>query len=908
MPTKTLPDDDQQLYDDKFWEMVSPDNLEKSGTHPTEPPLEEREQEAAGDNEPRNWGSGANFLRNAERSPSPGLHAKIGDKNASPQDQKPDANFLRNAGQRDGENLYSKALNKNAPFLNFIKKRKRLAASSAAGTVVVVVVVVMSTQTQPLLINHLAELIKGGIGALQDDHAWRYRRRYIHRLGDLFTRDGRRAGKVVAEMMSVGYQFRFDDTGRMVGMTTPAGRPISSDPQSLAEEMDRFLEWRHPLRTSKWKAGRMESFYRRYQVARLSEAARRNGDPNSPKYATNKRIAQEIFPKENIQVRATGQVPPESATSQEERTKLERQNNVNEQLAFGDGSFNGIRQKLLDGVPIEELSPDEQLLLKVDTPTSDVMNVVERTTQGSVAGRLFGAIRGFVYSGDILDQICTVKNRLAAVVLAGRYHRALGLLKYAAIFVKLADKTRAPTLTPGDLDPNMVNEIMSRVTAADNRGNFIGESAGMSNLTNGWFSKSANDALRGNVNVDGKLSGVLGAVNEGTRDLPGTGERACGVWQNPGFQIGAVVVELGLGFISGGSYTVSSFATKTAITTAVKDAVKSTLNRQFAKQLARNVTRDIAFNLTFEGALALMQIHAEKAFALNFTGQERGGELGEIVAAGSGVLHKQRGLMAGMVPATASQYQSALDEFDKNRAALRETQSFYTRVLDYNNPDSLAFKTMTKIALLPWNVSGMTVMIGDGIGKVAHMLSSPLSFFSGISNLLPGRVMAADGDRIRFDTLDINGRKMAIDTAGNLLTIMREDIASIDPVENINHLVESGDIDPVSYAPKSPEFRGHLENCVEQVDTISIIERKHREEPTNPQYDCLADLPDTKRYKALLAFADMTDVFDSSFFPEEIALSPDSADANPYFANLAPSSPSGSAFVSTTLSKSGSTP
>lgn len=47
MPTKTLPNNDQKVYDDEFKDIV--DNFDDSGVHPTEPPLEEQERMAAAD-------------------------------------------------------------------------------------------------------------------------------------------------------------------------------------------------------------------------------------------------------------------------------------------------------------------------------------------------------------------------------------------------------------------------------------------------------------------------------------------------------------------------------------------------------------------------------------------------------------------------------------------------------------------------------------------------------------------------------------------------------------------------------------------------------------------------------------------------------------------------------------------
>jgi hypothetical protein len=708
-----------------------------------------------------------------------------------------------------------------------------------------------------LIINQLRELLLTKASQLQSRHSLKYRRRYINKIGDMLTKDGRRGGKIIAEMESRGYRFRYDNSrgpnrGKMIAIIPPGdGRGIPS--YAIADHLNDYLEIRHPFRTSKWKTKRMEAFYNRYKVTRSAVTIRAPTDPEDPEVAVNKKVAGDVF-GDDIETRVAPQSGNNEETDEEKQAR-ETKNSEHATVGSDNGAYDEIKKKLRDGVPISELTAEEQALLRLSNNIDDelVELIQNSVVSGGFIGKATSTFLSLFNTADLADKLCTVQNRLRGIQTASRTYRALGMLRYASTFIKAADATRASG-TAGRVDPGMFNVLMKRVTAVDANGNGLGASPGMAYIIKGKFSKSKNDAFKGNYAVDGKLTGFPAAIKDST-DLPGINRGTCRVAQNPVFQVGLSAIEIGVGIFTGGSSAAASSTVKTTFTQALKAGIRSMMT----KKLARNVAVGVFAELSFEGGMALVQMYADKSLAVPFTTQERGGELGDALAGGSGTLNKQRSLQAGMVPATTDQYEQAHDAFLAEKNQERRNQSLFAKVFDYSNTDSLAFQAATNFAMSP--ASG-----GNGLSSMASsVMSAPSSVFSNIFRPFVGRVHAED--EIDFETYEVGGKSLATDPAGNVLPIMRSDIEDIDPEINIQELIASGDIDSQTLDPKSEAFTEHVKNCVEGVDIYTVLEK---EDQNNPKFDCLAQQPLTKKFKAHLAYIDMVDGVDAVLFPEEI--------------------------------------
>lgn len=705
------------------------------------------------------------------------------------------------------------------------------------------------------LVNHLREVLLGNVSSLQTHQSIRYRRAKLAKVSDMFSRDGRRGGKIIAEMQSKGYTFDFDPTDRnkVIGLRPPGDSwgIANIEDGLMAEEFADFIDKRHPLRSAKWKTKRMEALYTRFKVSRKAVVTPSPDDLDDPKKAVNQRLAQEIIDDPNIDERLNVGDAPEDMSEED----IARRNSELEGVAKSDGSLDStIDQLRNEGKSFDELTPEEKSLLTVGTGFDEgVADIAERAARGSIGSMAWRAAKGFFSSTDVFDKVCIVKKRLDGVVLAARTYRAVRLLKYTSEFVKASDATRT-----GQVDPKLMRELMGRVTSADINGNSFGSSPGFIYAMKGKFSKSQNDAFKASYGVDGQLAGVFKAVQDSTENIPGTSPGQCRIIQNPVAQIGAGILEIGAAILSGGGSAAGTTAAKTTIKQAVSSAIKSVTKKQLAKSLAKTA----AIELSFEGIMALTQIYAEKSLAIDFTGQENGGSLSGILVGGSGVLNKQRSFEAGMVPATTQQYASAQTRYLAEKKLEQEEQGLYTRYLDYSNSDSLAFKSATLLISAPLAPDTLAPALAR---TATSILSNPMQL---ISSIFTGQVLAqadADPDLVDFESYTTGaGDVLATDPAGNLLPVMRDDIEAIDPEINIQELTASGDINSSTLEPESDEFKKHVEHCVHSVDTISQLE-------DGDPHDCIAKKSITVKYKAHLAYIDMLDGIDAALFPEEIS-------------------------------------
>lgn len=740
-----------------------------------------------------------------------------------------------------------------------------------------------------LLINHLRELITDRISQVQLHHTRSYRRSKMAKVADLFTRDGRMGGRMISAMEQRGYRFEFDRQTNKVSALYPPRSSIPLTGDEIGVHIDDYMEKRHPLRSSRWKTKRMNAMYQRFGVSRTSILAASTGAIDDPEVEFNKRMAQNVMGQPpDIRARA-GDAPPNE-------TEAERQAREASQAAVDDASrqtgvIGDIRSDLLEGVDADEAARAAGIAEGIGAVEQlgagagpSALRLAQQAASGaSVASRVGQAFRNFFSPTDVLDKVCTVKGRLRMSTAMARNYRALAYMKYAAVFMRGADDIRA-----GRASSKYVSEMMKRIMQEDRSGNAFGSSAGYDFATKGTFSKTRNESARASYALDGKLSGTWKGVQDATNNIPGTSMGQCSVIQNPLFQVGsAVVITAGKAvfcFFTAGAGCAASQAAQTAmqttLTQTVRIAIQNSIRNMFTKRFVRDLAIGAAIELSFEGIMILTQLHIEKSLALPVTGQEKGGELDSILFAGGGVANKQRSLRAGMVPATTEQYAQAEAEYIAWKRNDLKQQSFFARILDIDNPDSAAFKTASKMPL------GLPNALGEARGYTADTAVALLngSYFSkSIAYTLGEKAYASEDvsyDEYSLETGPNAGQKLAVDFAGNPQVILRDDIANIDPEENIQFLIGSDDIDGATLEPKSERFRDHIANCVDSVDIISRMEFPDGS-PMDPSQDCLAQNPITVRFKAHLAYQDLVDGLEAEFLPEEIdtGTGADSADS-----------------------------
>ncbi len=736
---------------------------------------------------------------------------------------------------------------------------------AAVGVTIITGVTAFMAALPTYMMNGLRSLILEKLPELQTNQRVRYRRAKFSKISDAFTKDGRRGGRIIAEMQRLGYDFGFNDPTdgkKITHIRSPGGRII--DPDDFGEEISDFMERRHPLRFSGWKTKRMNAFVHRYGISRVAVVTPSPDDPPDPDETVNRNLANSIY-QEDYDPRITGGEEILDDDSDEAKEAKAARNEANRKLAENNGAFGDTKEQAKTGKPLSQINTDEAgIVHDISDGTSEkVLKSAEKAGKGSFGSRAWSTFKGLSIL-DIPDKICTIKNRLLTAVIAGRETKALGGMKNTLAFLSGADAIRR-----GNGSAKLINSLLSRFTKLDGNGRSFGSSPAFAYALKGKFSKSKNDVTKSSYGVAGELGGTYKGVQDSIKDIPGTDKASCGVVQNPFVQIGVGAFEVVLGVFSGGTSEAAVQGTKVAITQSVKAAIKSAIKKSVAKAIAKSLIKSIAIELSFEGIMALTQMYAEKSMTFNQTGQEQGALLDGILIAGGGTANKQRSLQAGLVPATTTQYAAAHAEYKSWKSEQLKHQSFFARVFDISNPDSLSFGLLFK---LPTSWPQLGSMTASGMATMASsIVQSPFKLFSSIG-LFGGTAYAQEAsDEIEFETYATGGdnspQQLATDPAGNVLPIMRTDIESIDSDVNIELLIESGDIDATTLEPKSDRFKEHIKNCVEAIDILSRIEWGDR---SRVEEDCLAELDQTKKFKAHLAYLDMVDSVDAEFFPEEI--------------------------------------
>jgi hypothetical protein len=738
------------------------------------------------------------------------------------------------------------------------KKRSIVGGAVTGGIVSVLVSGFVAFPT--FMVNQISDIITGKTGEVQLDNTLKYRRKNFHKLTDVFSRDGRLGGRMIAEMEELGYDVRFGDTtdpNKITGIRKPGTNRIVEG-EELGDVLVEFQDIRHPVRLASLKTRRMEAFYTRYGVSRKSIVTPEAGvgrNVADPKTETNRRLHESIEGEEvETSSQRTGSVADDS-------DEVDIDNADADATARNSGVFSDLNEYASEGKDLDTY-PDQALVRawrqSGGLPGVEILQEAEDSvTNGSLGGKAFSTIKGIGLSTDLADKVCIIKQRLRTAMIAARNYRALSMMRYALVYVTASDGVRK-----GEAQADLLREVMLRAVQPDSSGNYFGSSSGIQHALSGKFSKSRNDVTRSSYSVDGKYTAHLKQAQEKS-NISG-----CEVWQNPYFQVGAAAAEIAITVLTfGGGKAVLSGA-REAVEFGFKASLRSAIQSSIFKSVARGVAISAITELSFEGIMALMQIYAERSLTANFLAQEQGALLGEILTGGGGAVAKQRALSAGQVPAETTQYLTAYNEYQTRKKETIQTQSVFTRFFDRNNTDSLAFNTASHIAVNLNSPQSATNSISESI------FSAPTNIASTLMNMAGGKSYAQavdlENDLIPFDSYttigDNSGLELAIDHAGNLQTFMPDAILNIDPITNRDELLANGYIN----ADEEPigEFAEHVENCVYAIDTITTIETKDQ---TDPATDCLAQEVQTQKYKAHLAYLDMKDSVEATFAPEEIS-------------------------------------
>lgn len=690
------------------------------------------------------------------------------------------------------------------------------------------------------------------VGEVQVDHQYRYHRKWSYKVKDLFSKEGRRGTRIISNMERRGYRFQYDPTGRNVtGIAKPNSRVFITNADEIGATFAEGMNTRIPLRSGRWKDPTATALYNKFGVKRnsITSAPR---DPNkSPKQQINQEF-REAGANQEIKVNSRANIDPDAdqATQDQQQT----QHDTDKNLVDRQGEFADIAEQLDEGIDIDDIDADPLKIASFKEGgvpgSASIAHAAAVDASGSGISAGLEAAQGIISTGDWAARICTINRAIAAGMIVAREVRAYNMYLSAFRFATASDGIKKQ-----EAGADLVREVGKRITSPDALGAFIGTSAGMSSVLNGGFSKSRNDAASSGYSVSADIKGWELETYKQT-DLFGT----CDLWLNGYTQLGLTAADVGLTIFSFGGWRATREVTEEAGQRAFQEGLKASISRAIKSRTGKSVATTGLIEASFTTLSIMLKLRVEKMMAGEITGQERGGAFGDIMFGGMGVANKQRSLRAGLVPTRAKDYAVAYDKYLAEKKDEMKNKSIFARYLDFSDTDSLAFRVKT-VAVLG---AGAPV---NSVGNIINeTINSPKNFASTITGLFTGKTSAqvSDPDFITYDTYEFKngnyeGEEIAVDFAGNMLTTMRDDIAAIDPEINETELIASGDIDPETKEPMSEQFKNHIEECVDAMDTISVLEQDASDWTggTDPSQDCFAEQEITKKFKAHLAWLDL---------------------------------------------------
>jgi hypothetical protein len=738
--------------------------------------------------------------------------------------------------------------------------RKRMGIGAAIAGFIVSAVAAITLQAPNLIINNLKELLLSRIGQVQMHQSRKYRQGKLNRIKNLFKGESRLGQQLLDEMYADGYRPKFDpaDKTRLIGLVAPDGTGIIGD--GIGDHVDAYLEKKHPFRTARWKTKATNSFDKTFGVSHSSVVDKENprdgpdGEELDADHVVNREVAKDVLEGDDGTITHN----PSTATNEKDKAEQDADSSAYEEEAGKVGTeLKQDKDDLIQkGASVDEFTDGgvgKALASAAEGSVDDeILQAVEAQGLGS---KLFGKVKSLFNPLDLPSQLCTIRNRIDGMTKLARASRKIKLIRYAMVFVNAADSTRV-----GKADPKLLSSLMKRVTSEDKNGVSIGGSSGFGYVLKSTFSKSRNNLTRSAVAVDGKPTGVIGGIRGGITNFVGP---ACPVVSNPIAQGAVAIGSIALAIFTGGGSAEAQAAFEEGFLTGIRQVIEEQISSITVKSIAKDAAIGAAKTISFEAIMGLTEMYIQKSLNLTFTGQEKGGQLGDILSAGMGSANEQRSLQAGMVPATTQEFAAARNEYIAWHDNELKNQSFAQRLFDTGDSDSLMFNLALAV---PSSATDVMQRSTDTFSSLTATLLNPGRLLSTLASVNTSKASA--DDQIPYDSYQLDGgsnsgTQLATDMAGNPQVIMRADIAAIDPETNAQDLITLGQIDPTTLQPVAgSDFEKHIQTCVEAADIYSPIE--------NDEDDCLAHKAITKKFKAHLAYLDMLDGLEAEAFPNEV--------------------------------------
>jgi hypothetical protein len=427
--------------------------------------------------------------------------------------------------------------------------------------------------------------------------------------------------------------------------------------------------------------------------------------------------------------------------------------------------------------------PDTSNLDLTPDKAADVAN-------GLVKGGLKGAVLG-VFAA--IDKACSGYQLIRAVVFGAKIYKVLALVKYAGIFMTIADKLKSGDATVATEIGFIAAILFKPSNKKDSFGKTFFQSEGFNLIFQG---KIADHRGLARYTTGSSFLKFLQGAKKVFEDV-GANKSTCKQVKSWYGQAALVVAGLTLDIFSGGGLSVGGVVAGAAIGMVVS-------------VLTAYVT-------------PLLIQYAAGTVAPDVTDPEGGYGAGNAIAAGIGAFGHFTGSANGERILTTSD--AAQVEMESNKE-----MAFETKVDNYGkSPFSLDSGTSIPSQLAMALAPVMASPVSQGtLQSVASIITSPFSLFSSsFSNIVTGGVNAqsdiARGGQFCADE-DYAETGIAVDAFCNPIPGEKDSTINdpkYEPEAVDKWMFDNGHADPDSGEPKSDDFKKYIASCVDSTVPIS---------------------------------------------------------------------------------------
>jgi len=450
---------------------------------------------------------------------------------------------------------------------------------------------------------------------------------------------------------------------------------------------------------------------------------------------------------------------------------------------------------------IDEAAKQERQLMEssgFDRPPSVVpdttnLDLTPDKAEGVANGLLKGGVKGAVLGVfAAIDKACSGYQLIRAVTFGAKIYKVLALVKYAGLFMTIADKLKS-----GDSKADEIGFVAALLFKPSSKKDSYGKTAFQSEGFNEIFQGKIGDH-RGlaRFTTGSSFLKFLQGAKKVFEDV-GANKSNCKQVKSWYGQTALVVAGLATDIFSGGSLSVGGIVAGAAV-----GMIVSVLEAYVVPLLIQ---------------------YAAGTVAPDPTDPEGGYGVGNAIGAGMGALGHFVGSGNGERILTNDDAAGVEMEANKSMAFMNQVDNYGKSPFDPSSDTSIP--TQLALAIAPVASSPMSQ---GALQTMASVITSPLSLFGSSFGKIFGGGVSAQSDISKGGEYcadeDYQAMNLAVDAFCNPIPGEKEAVitdAKYDPATNDAWMVDNGHVDAQTGEAKSDDFKKYIASCVDSVTPLS---------------------------------------------------------------------------------------